>query len=59
MSRQELAAQPCPMGGTHRLTQPLLWVGASCWKCHRTWEGAELAPTYPSPLPPASDSVDS
>lgn len=51
MTRQELAAEPCVMGGTHDLTQPILGVGASCRKCHRTWEGTGLCPTWPDPEP--------
>ncbi len=46
MTRDELSSAPCPMGGAHRLTQPMLWIGASCFKCHQTWEGTGLAPTW-------------
>lgn len=44
-----LAAQPCPMGGTHTLTNPTDWIGTSCRKCHRTWTGTDLVPTWPDP----------
>lgn len=47
MTREELKAQRCPMGGTHNLTQPIRWIGASCRKCHKTWEGTGLTPTWP------------
>jgi hypothetical protein len=49
VSRQQLANEPCVLGGTHKLTEPLLWIGASCRKCHRTWEGTGLTPTWPDP----------
>lgn len=50
MTRADLAKQPCPMGGTHALTNPE-WVGTSCRKCHRTWTGTALTPTWPDPSP--------
>ena len=46
MGRAELASLPCVMGGTHDLTSPQLWVGASSRKCHRTWEGPDHVPTW-------------
>lgn len=36
----------CVMGGNHDLTEPRLWVGASCRKCHRTWVGNNYIPTW-------------
>jgi hypothetical protein len=42
------AREACPLGGTHALTHPIHWTGESCWKCHKTWEGTELAPTWPN-----------
>lgn len=47
MTRDEVAALPCPVGGTHLLTNPTTFVGASCRKCHKTWEGPEHKPTWP------------
>jgi hypothetical protein len=57
MTRAELARQPCSRGGAHRLTQPILWIGASCWRCHQTWEGTALAPTWPM-LPLGAPNAD-
>lgn len=62
IGRAQIAAEPCPMGGPHRLTSPVLWIGTSCWRCHRTWEGTGLVPTYPDdPSPtrasPAGETV--
>lgn len=54
MERAAVASEPCPMGGTHVLTMPALWVGTSCRKCHRTWEGSDLTPTWPDTPPPVT-----
>jgi hypothetical protein len=50
-TRESLSRDPCPLGGSHQLTQPIKWIGASCWKCHRTWEGTGLFPTWPDHNP--------
>lgn len=47
MTRQQLTSQPCPLGATHRLTQPIYWIGASCFKCHKVWTGTGLVQGYP------------
>lgn len=49
MTREQIAALPCPLGGMHMLTRPTTFVGTSCRKCHRTWEGPDLKPTWPDP----------